>query len=185
VGQILTGLNLFLEMSARLPADELGPKLLQARTMVEDLIDKVDDLSFNLRPAILDDLGLLPAALWLTEQYTAQTGIDVHLEHSSLEQRFTPDIETAAYRIIQEALTNVARYANVNDVAVRLWVDQNILYTKIEDQGVGFDVQTKMVSAKTNGLSGMHERVVLSGGNLAVESTPGAGTRLLAEWPLP
>jgi signal transduction histidine kinase len=128
---------------------------------------------------------LLPAVIWLVERYTSQTGIHIHLKHSGLEQRFHPDIETTAYRVVQEALTNIARHAGVKEADVCLKVERNTLYATINDQGIGFEVATAMATAETGGLSGMHERVSLSGGKLTVESNPGAGTCLTAEWPLP
>jgi PAS domain S-box-containing protein len=184
VGQILTGLNLLLEISARTPADEVNSRLGEARTMVEELIEKVDELSLNLRPAMLDDLGLLPALLWLAERYTAQTGVQVHLQHTDVERRFAPEIETAAYRVIQEALTNAARHAEVSEVAVQLWADEHTLSVYVEDQGVGFDAEAALAASDTGGLSGMRERAVLLNGQLNLESALGTGTRLTAVWPL-
>jgi signal transduction histidine kinase len=129
-------------------------------------------------------LGLVPALLWLFERYTTQTGIQVDFKHGDIERRFDPDIETAAYRIVQEALTNVARYAGVNDVYVRLWVDQMKLYIQIEDQGEGFEPQAAISAGTSSGLSGMHERAMLLGGNLEINSAPEKGTQITAELPI-
>jgi signal transduction histidine kinase len=97
-------------------------------------------------------------------------------------RRFWSDIETAAYRIVQEALTNVARHAKVQHVEVRIWVTHNKFGIQIEDQGRGFDPQTRVVG--NIGLIGMHERARLLGGTLTIEAKPGSGTHILAEWPL-
>src|SRR5262249_8320787 len=125
VGQDLTGLRLSLEMLGRLSPEEAAASLSGARALIDRLIAQVRNLSLDLRPAMLDDLGLLPALVWQLQRYVAQTGIRVDLEHTGLEgKRFPPDVETAAYRIVQEALTNVARYAGVPTAAVRLWLDR-------------------------------------------------------------
>jgi signal transduction histidine kinase len=132
---------------------------------------------------MLDDLGLLPALLWFFERYESQTGVHVDLKHSGLEQRLAPSIETAAYRIVQEALTNVARHSGVSEVQVRLLVREEQLTVSVEDQGAGFEPEA--VSAMTSsGLTGMRERVFLAQGQLTIQSAKGAGTRILAELPL-
>ncbi len=184
VGQALTGLNLLLGMSSRAPADTVETRLGEARALVEELMEKVDELSLDLRPAMLDDLGLLPALLWHFERYTVQTGVRVNLEHSGMERRFTAELETALYRVVQEALTNVARHAGVNQVTVRLWANQNVLSVQVKDQGAGFDPQAALDEPVTVGLSGMYERAALLGGQLMVESAPGSGAFIRAEWPL-
>ncbi len=132
---------------------------------------------------MLDHLGLLPALLWLLGRYTDQTGVVVDFKHTGLERRFPPTIETAAYRIVQEALTNVARYAAVSAASVRVWAERNALVVQIEDRGVGFDVGTVLAGGAC-GLSGIQERVTLLGGELTIDSAPGAGTYLAARLPL-
>src|SRR5262249_42628543 len=104
VGQLLTGLLFSLQSCAGLPPERIGQRLGEAQGLLKDLTAHVRDLSLRLRPTMLDDLGLLPAVLWHFERYTAQTGVRVAFEHSGLERRFHPDVETAAYRIVQEAL---------------------------------------------------------------------------------
>jgi len=184
LGQTLTGLKLLLDMSTRLPTDEVTASLDEAQALVNELITSVRGLSLDLRPAMLDDLGLLPALLWHFDRYTAQTHVRVTFKHSGLEGRFAPEVETAAYRIVQEVLTNVARHADVSQVMVRLWTDQDTLGVQIEDQGTGFDAEATLAAGATTGLAGMRERAVLLGGRLTVESAPGAGTRVTAELPL-
>ena len=185
VGQALTGLKLLLDMSTRSPADEVAANLSEAQAMISELMALVRDLSLDLRPAMLDDLGLLPTLLWHFDRYTTQTHVRVTFKHTGLEgRRFAPQVETAAYRIAQEALTNVARHAGVSEVAVRLWTDQDTLSVQIEDQGAGFDPEVALAASGTTGLAGMHERAVLLGGQLTIESAPGAGTYVTAELPL-
>jgi signal transduction histidine kinase len=181
VGQQLTGLRLLLKQSAGgAPA---GPSLDEALALLDGLLARVRDLSFDLRPALLDHLGLLPALLWLFERYTAQTGVAVDFKHTALERRFEPTVETAAYRVVQEALTNVARHAGVSTVSVRVWAEADALTVQVEDPGAGFDPGA-VLGGVAHGLTGMQERVALLGGELTIDSAPGAGTHLAARLPL-
>jgi PAS domain S-box-containing protein len=184
VGQVLTGLKLTLEASRHLPVDQFPDCLATAQALLSELTTRVRDLSLRLRPTMLDDLGLLSALLWLFERYTALTGVQVRFEHRGLEGRFHPDVETGAYRIVQEAVTNVARHTHVAEVAVRIWLDQDLLCIRIEDRGNGFDAGPPPAGAASTGLSGMQERAVLLGGRLTIESLPGVGTHLTAQLPV-
>jgi signal transduction histidine kinase len=184
IGQVLTGIKLSLERSAREPPDCVKSSVSQALGLVTELVGRVRDLSLELRPPMLDDLGLLSALTWQFGRYTSQFEIRVNFKHSRLdEQRFAPDIETAAYRIVQEALTNVARHAGVGKVDVDIQADESRIRIRIRDEGVGFDAHT-LSACSTGGLSGMRERASMLGGQLDVESAPGAGTLLRAELPL-
>ena len=185
IGQILTGLKLILDMSLRLPGDERQANVQEAQALVGELMSKVRQISLDLRPGMLDDLGLLPALLWYFERYTTQTKVQVNFAHAGLEgQRFTPEIETAAYRIVQEALTNVARHAKVQQVTVSVWADPDILCVEIEDHGVGFNPQAALEANVSTGVAGMGERARLLGGGLTIESEVGQGTRITAHLPL-
>jgi PAS domain S-box-containing protein len=184
VGQVLTGLKLTLEMGASLPPEESKANLEEAQALVNELMAEVRNLSLDLRPAMLDDLGLLPALLWHFERYTAQTQVHVTFKQIGLERRFQPEIETVVYRIIQEALTNVARHAGVDNVTVRVWVDDVALNVQVEDQGPGFDLEAALAAGISSGLSGMYERVGLLDGQLRIESIPEAGTSVTARLPL-
>jgi signal transduction histidine kinase len=109
--------------------------------------------------------------------------VKVGFEHRGLERRFPPEVETAAYRVVQEALTNVVRHAGVGECAVDLWLDgPGVLHIQVEDHGAGFDPAS--ARGVSTGLSGMEERVSLLGGTLRLESAPGAGTRVVAELPV-
>lgn len=185
VGQILTGLKLLLDAGGSAPPEALAGKLREAQGVVNELIGKVRQMSLDLRPAMLDDLGLLPALLWLFQRYTSQTQVQVRCQHQGVEhQRFTPQIETAAYRVVQEGLTNVARYAGVSEAAVRLWNSDGVLGIQIEDRGAGFDADKALSNGNSRGLLGMRERATTLGGRLSIESIPGQGTCLTVELPL-
>jgi PAS domain S-box-containing protein len=184
VGQLLTGLKLNLEVCGRVPAAALPGRLEAARSLVRDLSAQVRDLSLRLRPTMLDDLGLVPALAWQLERYTAQTGVRVAFEHHGVGGRFPAEVETAAYRIVQEGLTNVARHADIGEAVVRLWADGSVLGVQVEDQGAGFDPDAALADGTSGGLSGMLERATLLGGHFEVTSRPGAGTRLAVELPL-
>ncbi|MEW5960467.1 MAG: PAS domain S-box protein, partial [Chloroflexota bacterium] len=184
VGQLLTGLKLTLEMSTGFPTEPSGGGLSEAKALVNELIGRVRELSLELRPAMLDDLGLLPTLLWHFERYTHQTQIRIDFSHYGLDKRFAPAVETAAYRIVQEALTNAARYAGVSQVSVKLWADPEALNALIEDQGRGFDFEAIQSTSSSSGLSGMHERAALLGGQLTITSQQGVGARIAATLPL-
>jgi signal transduction histidine kinase len=184
VGQILTGLNLTLELVARLPPEKVPERLEQGRTLVNDLMQRVREMSLALRPPMLDDLGLLPTLLWHFERYTSQTSVQVNFKQSGLERRFDSEVETTVYRMVQEALTNVARYAQVNSVEVRIWSNSSMLAVQVEDQGCGFDPERALNSHSSSGLSGIRERTLLLGGQFAIETAPGSGTALSIEFGL-
>jgi PAS domain S-box-containing protein len=183
IGQVLTGLKLTLEMGTRHP-EEAGKSLEQAQVLVNELMARARKLSLDLRPPMLDDLGLLPTLLWHIEHYQTQTRVLVEFKHSGLEaRRFASQVETAAYRIVQEALTNVARHAEVNEASVRIWTQGDKLLIQIEDAGKGFDPSTTNSGSLTSGLAGMRERAVLAGGQLVIDTNLNGGTRLIAELP--
>lgn len=184
VGQALTGLDLVIEMASRAPAGSAHDHLRTAQGYVRDLTARVRNLSLDLRPSMLDDLGLLPALRWLFERYTEQTRIAVDLRSHDADRRFPAAVETAAYRIIQEALTNVARHAGVATVTVQLWGEPSRLAVQIEDNGAGFDVAAARAARRSTGIEGMCERAELIGGSLTLESAPGQGTIVIVELPL-
>jgi PAS domain S-box-containing protein len=172
IGQMLTALRLTLETGIRRAA-EYQQSLTEAQVVVQVLLEQVRNLSLDLRPQMLDDLGLLPALQWLLRRYTAKTGVVVQFAHEGIERRFPAEVETAAYRIIQEALTNVARLSGVDIARVRLRGEDAHLALDIEDDGGGFDVVEVRSHGRGSGLSGMQERVTLLGGRLSVQAQPG------------
>jgi signal transduction histidine kinase len=185
VGQFLTGIKLTLGTLKRTPERNIEETLSQAESEINELMAKVRELSLDLRPAILDDLGLLPALRWHFKRFATQTGIELEFLHSGIFDRHDPEIELAAYRVVQEGLTNIARHAMVAVAAVHLHVTDSNLEIRIEDEGVGFDADDRLARPSTGGLLGMSEPPVLLGGELSLRSTTGNGTQLTATIPLP
>jgi signal transduction histidine kinase len=149
------------------------------------LISKVRQMSLDLRPSMLDDLGIAPTIIWHIDRYTSQTGIQVNFQQTNVQnRRFRSEIETTIYRVVQEALTNIARHANVKNAAVRLWCTDKILGVQIEDEGQGFDPDEALSTHQSRGLLGMRERVGFIGGQLSIVSQPGQGASLTIEIPL-
>jgi len=182
IGQALTGIKLIMEKTMREPNVALA--LEPALGITNELIGRVRDLSLELRPAMLDDLGLLPALKWHFERYSNQVNIRVDFKYAGLEgRRFQPETETAAYRIVQEALTNVARHARVESAQVNIRADETMLRIEVRDAGIGFH-SSSVTTGNTGGLSGMRERATMLGGELTLDSVPGTGTLLTAELPL-
>jgi two-component system sensor histidine kinase UhpB len=184
IGQQLCGIGLMLTMCQQLPSDAAQAQLTKAQTFVDELVAKVRTLALDLRPTIMDDFGLVSGLGWLFDRYTTQTNVSISMEsHIGAQQRFDPEVELTAYRIVQEALTNVARHAGVGEVTIRLLADDDTLTVAIEDHGLGFDRQ--IVAARLSaGLGGMKERAASLGGQVTIETAPGAGTTITARIPL-
>lgn len=184
VGQILTGVGMLLSVDAAQPAESRA-RMAEARSILQDLIARVRNLALDLRPAVLDDFGLVPALEWLLDRYTRQTGIEVDFRHDNVNgRRFSEAVEIAAYRIVQEALTNVARHAQVRNAAVALAADEHTLTVQVTDRGAGFDPQRPDEVRDAVGLAGMRERASTLEGRLTVSTSPGGGTCIRADLPL-
>jgi signal transduction histidine kinase len=184
IGQVLTGLQFMLESTKNQAGEEQSNRISEAQETVSGLIEQIREMSLNLRPSMLDDIGLLPTLTWHFERYTKQTGIKVSFSHNGITQRLLPDVETAVYRIVQEALTNIARYAQVPEAFVRLILHENTLGIEIVDHGIGFNPSFDISKASTAGLTGMRERANMLGGYLVVKSAPNQGTQILVMLPL-
>jgi signal transduction histidine kinase len=184
IGQMITGTKLRLQATrpGRVQGSAQGHTI--ALAALDDLLDRVRRLALDLRPSTLDDLGLLPALLSYFQRYTERTQVKVEFSHRGVNRRFPPEIETAAYRTAQEALTNVARHAGVLQVGVALWGDRQTLGLRVEDQGAGFDPGAARADPESMGLTGMRERTLLVGGKITIESAGGRGTTVTAEFPL-
>jgi len=180
----LISIKLLLESTLRAPLDPTNSGVSRALKQTNQLIGRVRDLSYELHPLMLEELGLLPALRWHLGRYMDRSNVQVNFKHCGLaRRRFEPEVEIAVYRIAQEALTNAARYARVETVEVGIWADATALCLRIRDRGVGFDPQPSLVLT-TAGLSGMRERAIMLGGWFSVESAPNSGTILMAKLPL-
>ncbi len=182
VGQALTGVKMLLDQAGE--RAEERTRLEEARNAIDEVLDQVRELSLELRPAMLDTLGLVPAVLWHLKRFTKQTGIEVKFRQINRIQRYAPEFETVVYRLLQEALTNIARHAGVHHASVQLQLKRSALTLRIEDQGRGFEVKAELLSGTSTGLAGMRERVALLEGTLDIQSSPGTGTILVATLPL-
>ncbi|OJW04118.1 MAG: hypothetical protein BGO39_06415 [Chloroflexi bacterium 54-19] len=183
IGQYLTGLKFMLESSKHLTPEGQKATISDTLATVDELMTRVRELSLNLRPTLLDDMGLIPALATHFQRFTTQTRIEVKFIHRGLNIRLAPEIETTVYRVVQEALTNVARHARTSKVLVQVVVtDQLILL--IQDEGQGFSVGTKLDIYQSTGLSAMRERVELVGGSFTIESEINYGTTIIAQIPI-
>lgn len=190
IGQILTAVKMNLYTVQKVCTSA------EACSYVKDNIEAVDealrlvrDLSVDLRPPVLDDLGLVTAVRWYVNRYTARTGLDVEVVIEMLDdnERFSRDIETACFRIAQEALTNVVRHANASRVVVQLGKNENNLVLSVKDDGAGFDpeqLRKQSSHAATLGLVGMQERAHAAGGVLEIDSEISKGTVVRLTLPL-
>ncbi len=163
------------------------PRLAEVKALAVRTIEEVHRLILDLRPSVLDDLGLESAIRWYAERYLQPRGISVRCEFEHLERRLPPGFETAVFRVCQEAMTNIARHAEAETVLVQARVEGGAMVVEIEDDGKGFDPAevARRPGRPHFGLLGVRERVELLGGRLLVDSAPGRGTRLHIEMPLP
>ncbi len=182
-GQALTSILLGLRaMEDAKTEEQVRAAAADLRELVVRTLQDVRQLAVELRPQALDDFGLIAALERLVETWTEQTGIGVQLEAGMLG-RLPSEIETALYRIVQEALTNIVKHARASRVSIVLSGRERAVTVVIEDDGIGFAPR----SAREDGLGlvGMRERVALVGGRLEIESREGAGTTLQIEVPVP
>ena len=189
IGQVLTVAKIHLQSVAEEPdASGLVARIQEPVRLLDRLLAQVRSLSLDLRPPLLDDLGLVAALNWLLQHPTAGSSTPrVHLSAPGIFGRCDPTIETACFRIAQEALTNALRHAQAESVDLTLSVQRNALHLTVEDNGIGFDAAAARVRAEGGGsigLLGMSERASLAGGALTLLSAPGRGTRIEAIFPL-
>jgi PAS domain S-box-containing protein len=188
IGQGLTVAELNLQaMLQLLGTGALAPRLQESLYAVERVQEQVHDLSLNLRPSMLDDLGLEPALRWYTERQAALAGLQAEVRAAPLEQRLDPAIETECFRVAQEALTNVVKHAKAHTVTVELTRSDEQVHLWVRDDGVGFDVasvRNQAVRGASLGVLSMEERATLAGGGVQYHATPGRGTEVHAWFPL-
>ena len=182
---ILLGLRLINESKDEL---ERQKKVQQLREIINNTLQEVHDISWQLRPSILDKFGLIVALERYIEEYRNKNHIDIDLYINGMKNdRLPSKIEVSVYRIVQEALTNIAKYAKASNVSIIIEQSKNLLSIIIEDDGVGFnpEIILKKEPTKLNlGLLGMQERASLLGGNLQIESEFGKGTSIYVKLPI-
>jgi PAS domain S-box-containing protein len=191
LGQALTAMRINIaslesDLLPTLPAAS-AEALVETGRMADEMLDHVRELALAFRPTMLDELGLIPTLRWYTDRYARRLGIEVELEATGLEDRLPTQIETALYRVAQEALTNIARHAQARRVRMHLMRRGAKVVVTIQDDGVGFDLEKRAgfdhpVSGA--GLIGMRERIALLGGTLHLQSAPGRGARLSVVTPI-
>ena len=184
LGQVLNRVKLSLDMAPLLGQDEGRRQYQLASDLVREMIQRVRRMVIELRPSMLDEMGLLPTLDWLFDTYYQQNAVRVHFKSAGIDRRFSPGLEIGAYRIIQESLTNISRHAMNKSAAVEVRANEHTLHMRISDQGGGFDPQEALNRGNSTGLSGMRERARQLGGSLRIESTPGQGTVVTAALPI-
>ena len=184
-GQTLSSLMVGMRLLEEAAGDSKAvvAHITDLKGTIESVLESLHQLAADLRPASLDHLGLVAALRQYTEVFGRQHGLAVQFETVDLDgERMPPMVETALYRIVQEALTNVVRHAQATRADVLLERRDNRMVSIVEDDGIGFDLSEAMQSGRL-GLLGVQERAEMLGGTLVVESAPGAGATLVVEVP--
>jgi signal transduction histidine kinase len=189
IGQSLTVIKLHLEAIKTTPPDSERhqDQIEQCLGVADAAIQQVRVLTLELRPSKLDDLGLSAAIRWLLDQQARLGGLSPVFHEEYLPERLPPNVETACYRIAQEALNNVIRHARAKRVWVYVALHESMLHLSVRDDGAGFDAQEirqKRTRTGSLGLIGMEERASLAGGELRITSRPGHGTKVHATIPI-
>jgi signal transduction histidine kinase len=190
VGQAVVAINTYLAVSQReSPAEQdwwLRSKIADIQKVLLSAMNRVHSFARELRPAVLDDLGLVPALRSYLKEYGQRTGMLVHFERSAGDAPLSAEQRTALFRVAQESLNNVARHAQATEVQVSVRLVKGGVQLRVKDDGKGFAVDQLGSASETRrlGLLGMQERMRLMNGRFLVQSAPGAGTAVVAEIPL-
>jgi signal transduction histidine kinase len=189
IAQTLTGINVrlaALKKEAAVNTKGLDRNIARTQRLVEKSVDIVHRFARELRPAVLDDLGLIPALHSFMKSFGARTGLLAQLTAFAAVEDMDAAKRTVLYRVAQEALTNVARHAKAGRVEVNIQKRDSAACMEIKDDGKSFEVERRLhgKGSKRLGLLGMRERVEMVGGTFRVESAPGKGTTVRVEIPL-
>jgi PAS domain S-box-containing protein len=187
IGQVLTAIKMNLRHPQRSADAATQPMLEDNLKMIDQAISQVRNLSISLRPLQLDELGLAAALHWLLNQKMTGSGIECHLDFPQGDVKIPPNVETACFRIAQEAVTNALRHASPHHIDVKLFLRDDHLHLSIEDDGIGFSVQEsyqRALSGSSFGLIGMQERASMVGARFEIQSNPQSGTKIEARFPL-
>jgi len=178
IGQALTAIQISLHGLHASPDNGRNSPIEDSLAVIDEALEQVHGLSLDLRPSLLDDLGLVAALRWYVERLANRTGLTASFDTDSSDIRLNPEIETACFRIAQEALTNVLRHAEAGRVWVRIRRTGSLFKLAVKDDGVGFDVRAAMKQKGSNaclGLQGMQERAIAAGGVVDIKSREGNG----------
>ena len=185
--QTLSALAMKIETAlAAWPSPPSRDRLVEAKGLTVRTLEELHRLIFDLRPSVLDDLGLLSAIRWYAERHLEPRGISVRCEFSGFGGRLMPELETALFRVAQEAITNIAKHSGAETVLIQCLERDGRVSIEIEDDGKGFSPESLPPPAARErglGLLGMRERVELFGGTLELDSAPGSGTRIAVNVP--
>ncbi len=185
IGQMLTGLELQLERAVLDAPMPLKTRLVEIYGLARDLLARTRQITLQLRPNLLDDLGLRSALAWHLELFQRQTGVTLATEISLPEEALPPELEMAVFRVVQEALTNVARHSGCKHANVTVVENDTKILVEVTDAGCGFDAEQVSTRRDSIGLAGMAEKVHWAGGEMEIVSSIGKGTRIHAEFPRP
>ena len=187
IGQTLTAAKINLKIIAPdVPAKVTG-RLDDSIQLLDRLLRQVRELSLDLRPPLLDELGLVPTLRWLVDQQAQRAGLRVTFTANVDGLEIDPDVQTACFRVAQEAITNIIRHSGAKNVAVEVRCEAERLTLSVRDDGAGFDpavIQQRTTQDFTLGLVSMKERALLVRGGFEVHSAPGQGTEIRAWFPL-
>jgi len=184
LGQVLTALRMdavWMQEHLKESDPEIAERALTMCSLIDKTIKDARSIAIRLRPGVLDDLGLVDALEWYMTDFENRSGIACIFEHGDTPE-LTDTIATAAYRICQEAMTNVARYSGANRISVVLETKEDVLSLSVRDDGKGFEI-AKLDESEGLGIAGMRERAALAGGSLDVISEPGTGTQVIFKVP--
>jgi len=186
LGYALAAIKLeFTALLRDLPVDEgpVGQRSQSILRLVDGAIESIQRIATDLRPGILDDLGLVDAVEWVAEDFQSRTATKVQLALPEVDLAIDRERSTAIFRILQEALTNVAQHANATQVSVRLAEESGFLTLAIQDNGRGITVE-QLSASDSLGILGMRERSLLLGGDLVVSGVPASGTTVTVRIPM-
>jgi PAS domain S-box-containing protein len=184
IGQALTAAKINLQAALEEPDRAKAKRIHETTAILERLLGQVRQISLNLRPSILDDLGLVPALRSLLDEQGRLASVAVRFSAKNIPEDMDPEIQTTCFRIAQEAITNAVRHANAREMDVDLGREDGTFRLQVRDDGKGFDVESAQEQTIGLGLLGMKERAALVGGRTRITSSPGKGTTVDVTLPL-
>ena len=187
LGQLLTAAHLNLdlgEQNVHKNPDKAREDIRRAKELITTTIREVRNISQNLRPAVLDDFGLVPAIRNLCDEFYRTGTLDVQFSEYEMQDHYSPAIEIVVFRVCQEALNNIVRHAGASEASIDLYNRESHILIVIQDNGQGFEPARISQSGTGSGLINIKERVELLGGNIQIESQLNEGTEIIIEIPL-